>query len=135
MRPLTIASMIGIGCAAVLHSIALFGRALGGEVPLLVLFPAMFVCFGSAVIRGVLRGLAEKKPTIDLAGFVPRWLKWCCFALIAYGFIFGFSAGKVSHHVGEELTSEKAAIFYGAMTSFFAMALFIHVGLSAKKTA
>jgi hypothetical protein len=54
---------------------------------------------------------------------------------MAYGFLFGFGGGKITHQFGEVLGPKKAAAFYGMMISFFTMALFIHVGLSAKKEA
>jgi len=127
-----VSSAFGVVCAIILHFVALSGRALGGGTPLALLFPLLFACFGSAILRVVLRGREEKKARVDFTGLVTPWLQWPCIALIAYGFLFGFGGGKVTHQFGEVLSPQKAAAFYGAMISFFAMALLVHVGLSAK---
>ena len=122
-----------MACSVVLHAVALSGRVVGGGIPLFVLFPVMFVCFASAVVRGVLRALAEQEPRVDLTGSIPRLVLWPCIALIAYGFLFGSGSGSVTIQFGEELSAHKAEIFYGVMISFFAMALLFHIGLSAKE--
>ncbi len=100
-------------------------------MPLIFLFPSLFLCFGSAVLRCVFNGIEEKKSRIDFTGLIPPWFQWPCVALIAYGFLYGFSSGKITHEFCEAISPEKAALFYSYMISFFSMALLIHVGFSA----
>jgi len=81
----------------------------------------------------VMRERKENKPGIDPGSMAPRYLRWFCTGLAAYGFIVLFVGGRVSYRPGDPLPSGKAATFYGSMISFFAIALLFHAGLSVKK--
>lgn len=111
---------------------ALRGTAVGGGTPLIALCPLLLVCFGSAVLRVVLRGLEERQARLDLSSCVPRVVLWPCLVLTFYGFVQGYRGGKVSYRPGETLAPEKAGVFYGVLLSFFAMALLFHIATSMK---
>ncbi len=131
LKALPACSAFGLACAVVLHALALSGRVIGGHALLLVLFILLFVCFGSAVLRSVVRSLKDGVSRLDLTGCIPRLLLWPCLALLVYGFASG--AGKETIDSGKELTPPQAARFEALMISFFSIALLIHVGLSTKE--
>ncbi len=129
-KALILCSVGGMISAGILHALALYGTVLGGGAPLVALFPIVFVCFGSAVLRAVLRGLEERQARLDLGSSIPKVVLWPCVVLILYGFVQGYQGGRVLYRPGETLAPEKAADFYGTLLSFFTMALLFHVAAS-----
>jgi hypothetical protein len=129
-KALILCSVGGMISAGIFHALALRGTAVGGGTPLIALCPFLLICFGSAVLRVVLRGLEERQARLDLGSSVPPVVLWPCLVLTFYGFVQGYRGGKVSYRPGEMLAPERAAVFYGMLLSFFAIALLFHIAAS-----
>ncbi len=131
-KTLVLCSVGGTVSAGVLHILALCGIALGGGILLIAMCALLFICFGSAMRGAGWRGLWECQGRLDLRSGMPRVVLCGLVVLLLYGIVQGFRGGSVSYGPGETLGPEKAAIFYSAMLSLFALASLLHIAASTE---